>query len=49
MPEDLEGIICMGSFGALLILYGILGPHTITRIIEKMDGEPDPPVDQDED
>ncbi len=26
MPEDLEGIICMGSFGTLLILYGILGP-----------------------
>ena len=49
MPEDLEGIICMRSFGALLILYGILGPHTITRIVEKIDGEPGPPVDQDED
>ena len=49
MPEDLEGIICMGSFGTLLIIYGILGPNTITSIVEKMDGESGPPVEQDED
>ena len=49
MPEDLEGLICMGSFGALLIIYGILGPNTITRLLEYMDGDSGPPVEQDED
>ena len=38
MPKDLEGIICMGSFGTLLIIYGLVGPDVITRFIEKMDG-----------
>ena len=48
MPEDLEGIICMGSFGTLLIIYGLVGPDVITRFIEKLDNVHDDNDDNDE-
>jgi len=37
MPDDIEGLFCMGSFGTLLIIYGLVGPNVITKFMKKMD------------
>jgi hypothetical protein len=37
MPDDIEGLFCMGSFGTLLIIYGLVGPNVITKLIKTMD------------
>ena len=37
MPADIEGLFCMGSFGILLIIYGLIGPNMITKFVKKMD------------
>ncbi|MBT4694355.1 MAG: hypothetical protein HOB73_13525 [Planctomycetaceae bacterium] len=37
MPNDIEGLFCMGSFGTLLIIYGLVGPNIITKFIKTLD------------
>ena len=37
MPDDIEGLFCMGSFGTLLIIYGLVGPNIITKFIKTLD------------
>ena len=37
MPDDIEGLFCMGSFGILLIIYGLIGPNVITKCMKTMD------------
>ena len=37
MPDDIEGLFCMGSFGSLLIIYGLVGPNVITKFLKTMD------------
>jgi len=37
MPDDIEGLFCMGSFGTLLIIYGLVDPNIITKFIKKID------------
>jgi hypothetical protein len=36
MPDDIEGLFCVGSFGTLLIIYGLVGPNVITKLIKTM-------------
>jgi hypothetical protein len=35
MPADIEGLFCMGSFGTLLIIYGLAGPQYDYEIHEE--------------
>ena len=37
MPDDIEGLFCLGTFGTLLIIYGLVGPNVITKFIKTMD------------
>ena len=37
MPDDIEGLFCMGSFGTLLIIYGLVGPNVITKFMKTTD------------
>ncbi|MFP6587995.1 MAG: hypothetical protein VB814_10130 [Pirellulaceae bacterium] len=37
IPDDIEGLVCMDSFGTLLIIYGLVSPNIITKFIKTMD------------
>jgi hypothetical protein len=37
MPNDIEGLFCLGSFGTLLIIYGLVGPNVIMKFMKTMD------------